>query len=103
MDTGTFRLVRFDEEGGVRGTPENRRLVCVTDAGEKIAIWGSDRDRTNIDAVLSADLPCTIDCEWREPGDAQATRFGHRYWVRQDFKLVVRNSGPGEPGATTAG
>jgi hypothetical protein len=91
MDRSIFRLVALDE-GGVRGTPDNLRLVCITDRDEKIAIWGKQDARRNIDAVLTAGIPCTVDTEWREPGEVQARKFGHRYWVRGDFALTVRAS-----------
>jgi hypothetical protein len=85
---GTFRLVKFDE-GGVRGEPDNLRLVCVTDTGLKLAIWGKNDVQTNVDKVWSAGLPCTVACEYREPDDWAAQKFNHAYWVREDFALVV--------------
>lgn len=88
MTKGTFRLVAFDE-GGVAGPAENRRLVCVTDTGGKLAVWGTDRSRHNIDAILRAGLPCAVECEWRPPNPIQAERFGHTQWVREDCALSV--------------
>jgi hypothetical protein len=90
MASGTFHLVRFDE-GGPKGKPDNRRLVCVTQSGGKLAIWGQEvptREMRNIEAVLKAGMPCTVECEYREPGEF-GVRFGHTHWVRQDFKLRV--------------
>ena len=88
MNKGMFRLITFDE-GGVNGTPENLRLVCRIQGGGKLAIWGKAGSRRNIDAVLSAGLPCTVECEWREPNPIQAQRFGHTQWVREDLDLKV--------------
>jgi hypothetical protein len=88
MNRGVFRLVRLDE-GGVQGTAENLRLVCITDRDEKVAIWGKQGGRGNIDTVLKAGIPCVVDAEWREPGDVQARKFRHRYWVREDCALCV--------------
>lgn len=88
MQTGIFRLVGFDE-GGVTGTPDNLRLVCHTESHGKLVIWGKRDARRNIDAVLNAGLPCTIECDWRAPNPTHAKKFGHRYWVRQDFRLKV--------------
>ena|SRR2546425_8593321 len=82
MNRGVFRLVALDE-GGVRGTPDNLRLVCITDGDEKVAIWGKQGGRNNIDTVLKAGILCVVDTEWREPGEVQARKFGHRYWVRR--------------------
>jgi hypothetical protein len=84
----TFRIVALDE-GGVRGTPDNRRLVCVLDHGGKLAIWGRDGARENIDKVLSAGLPCSVECEYRPPNEIQAEKYGHTHWVQQDFALTV--------------
>lgn len=88
MESGTFRLIGFDE-GGVMGTPDNLRLVCLTQSEGKLAIWGKQGARRNIDAVLNAGMPCTVECEWREPNPIHADKFGHRYWVREDFRLNV--------------
>jgi hypothetical protein len=85
---GTFHIIAFDE-GGVRGTPDNRRLVCVLDSGGKLAIWGRDGASSNIDKVMRAGLPCIVECEYRGPGQVQAERFGHTHWVREDSDLRV--------------
>ncbi|MGE4067438.1 MAG: hypothetical protein AB7H88_11735 [Vicinamibacterales bacterium] len=80
LKRGVFRVSGFDE-GGVRGNPDNRRLVCLLEAGGKTAIWGRDGGRQNIDAVLAAGIPCQFECEFRAPGEIQAERFGHTHWV----------------------
>jgi hypothetical protein len=95
MPHGTFVLVEFDE-GGVQGTQEKRRLVCVTDAQGKLAIWGQElpvRNMQNIDSVLEAGLPCVVECEYRYPAE-WANQFGHTWWVPQDYSLRVLRTGP---------
>ena len=87
----TFRLVAFDE-GGVRGAPGRRRLVCNIEGGGKIAIWGREGARHNIDAVLNAGLPCTIECGWLPPTPNMAQRFGHTQWVPRDARLRIVRS-----------
>ena len=86
--SGTFRLVAFDE-GGVRGAPYRRRLVCNIEGGGKMAISGQDGSRRNIDAVLNAGTPCTVECEYRSPSPHMAQRFGHTHWVPQDARLRI--------------
>ena len=83
-----FRWVSFDE-GGLRGSRENLRLVCNTPVNQKVAIWGSADNRRNIDQVLASGLPCTVRCEFRAPSDEHASRDRHTHWVQQDFSLVV--------------
>jgi len=87
----TFHLVRYDE-GGAKGEPSNRRLVCVIESGGKLAIWGQEApagNMRNINAVLDAGIPCTIECECREPEKWAAQQFGHTHWVPQDCPLRV--------------
>jgi len=88
MERGIFTVVDFDE-GGVRGTPENQRLVCVLDDGGKLAIWGNEEDSANIQAVSGRTPPFKIECEYRHPGEPQARKYGHTHWVRQDCSLRV--------------
>ena len=59
VSTGLFRLVDLDE-GGVAGSPDNLRLVCLLHGGGKLAIWGQAGSRNNIDIVLKAGIPCTV-------------------------------------------
>jgi hypothetical protein len=96
MKTGQFHLVKFDE-GGLAGPLENRRLVCVTDDDRKLAIWGQEspqRNMRNIEALLNAGMPCTVECEYRMPAD-WAKQKGHTHWVPQDSKLRVLPQLPG--------
>ena len=41
MNRATFELIAFDE-GGVKGSPESLRLVCLIKGGGKLAIWGKE-------------------------------------------------------------
>ncbi len=91
MASGTFHLVRFDEDGP-KGRPDKRRLVCVIESGGKLAIWGQEvpsRNMRNIDFVLKAGMPCKVECEYQEPEEWAKERFGHTHWVAQGFKLRV--------------
>jgi hypothetical protein len=85
---GTFRLVRFDEGGPVE-TDRSIRLVCVTEEGTKVAIWGASGIRHNIDEVLRAGLPCTIRCEYRTPETWARNDYEHSYWVPQHASLEI--------------
>jgi hypothetical protein len=97
LNRGKFQITGFDE-GGVKGTPENLRLVCLTDSDGKLAVWGAKASRRNIDKILRADLPCQVECEWRAPNPTQARKFGHRFWVREDCELNVLSSGAAKQG-----
>ena len=83
-----FTLIAFDE-GGVRGSSDHLRLVCNTEDGDKIAIWGDERSRKNIDAVLDAGLPCKVECKCCEPCAEHARKYGHTHWVTQTSLLRV--------------
>ena len=90
MKTAQFRLVKFDE-GGLAGSLEKRRLVCVTDDDGKLAIWGQEspqRNMRNIEVVLNAGLPCNVECQYQEPA-GWAVLKGHTHWVAQDYALRV--------------
>ncbi len=88
MQRGIFQLTGFDESG-VMGPEDRRRLVCSVASGGKMAIWGKDGTRRNIDAVLAAGLPCTVECDYTEPNEDHAQKFGHKYWAPEDWKLAV--------------
>ena len=59
----------------------------MIEGGGKLVIWGRDDSRLNIDAVLSAGVPCTVECEYRPPAPAQAEKFGHTHWVPAGARL----------------
>jgi hypothetical protein len=92
MERQTFRLIALDE-GGVRQSRENDnlRLVCLIEGGGKLAVWGRDESRDNIDKVRSAGMPCAVECECIAP-EQWAVKYGHTYWVPQGASLrVLRN------------
>ena len=86
-----FRILAYEEGGKVRSQEEpNVRLVCITDANEKLVLWGTEKVNTsNIDRVLQKGLPCELECEYREPEEYFRTRFGHTYWVPQGAKVEI--------------
>ena len=88
----TFTLSAFDEsEPRVRKGPTGRlRRVCRIEGGGKLAIWGDDDSSHNIDAVLHAGLPCTVECECTNQLPQWARGYGHTYWVRQGSTLQVQ-------------
>lgn len=90
MASGRFRVVRFDE-GGPKGDSKNRRLVCVTESGDKLAIWGQEvptNNMRNIESVLNAGVPCTVECQYRKP-EEWAVQYVHTHWVAQHDALRV--------------
>ena len=89
MPRREFTLTGLDE-GYVRKskTNNNLRLVCRTAEDGKLAIWGGPGDRRNIDAVLAAGLPCTVECE-TAPVDSRFEQYGHTAWVPQGAYLRV--------------
>jgi hypothetical protein len=89
MNRRVFHVRDFDEKG-VKGPPDNRRLVCLLEGEDgKVAIWGKDTSRRNIDAVKKAGDHCSFEADWVEPPDDFKEKFAHRYWVPQDAYLKV--------------
>ena len=93
MAKGQFRLIVFDELGGVQRTTESLRLICQLDSGGKLAIWGSDENRQNIDLVLKKGMPCTVECEYIEPAEWGLV-YGHSHWVPEHFSLRIVGEEP---------
>ncbi len=87
----TFKLVALDEGGVMRSRQKANglRLVCRIEGGGKLAIWGKEGARKNIDAVWSAGLPCTVECEYQQPSRVHAEKYGHTQWVGDDCWLRV--------------
>ena len=90
--TGRFQIIALDEPGGVQRTSDSLRLVCLMETGGKLAIWGSDENRQNIDLVLKKGLPCTVQCDYIEPA-GWALVYGHTYWVPENCSLKIVESG----------
>lgn len=88
MGDDLFYIVGFDEGGERAGASGAKRLVCNIDGDGKLAIWGSEQNRANIDAVLAAGLPCVVRCAWVEP-KPWAKEHGHTHWVREQARLEV--------------
>jgi len=88
MERRKFGITGFDE-GGVRGNPDNLRLVCMTGSDGKVAVWGKHNSRRNIDAVLAAGPQCTFDADWIDPHDDFKRKYGHRYWVPEHADLTI--------------
>ena len=95
-NTGTFRLIGFDEGGEEGQDADHRRLVC--NIGGKIAIWGSKDKRCNIDSVLNAvknaGFPCDIRCEYcpPEPWAKENCKIKHTHWVPENGDLHILES-----------
>ena len=89
MSNDLFYVVGYDE-GGPReseGASGVQRLVCNIEGGGKLAIWGRERHRANLDAVLAAGLPCVVRCKTVEPDPWAAEKYGHTHWVPQHLRL----------------
>ena len=91
MSDDLFYLVGYDEGDSqdTEGAKGVRRLVCNIEGGGKLAIWGRERNRANLDAVLAAGLPCVVRCATVEPQPWAAEKYGHTHWVPQDVRLVA--------------
>ena len=87
MAIQTLDLVDLDE-GGVRQSKGNLRLVCLINRGGKLAIWGSGTTRQNIDTVYRAGMPCTVECDCIPP-ESWALQYGHTLWVPEDRHLRI--------------
>ena len=93
MNQDIFHLVGIDEADGKRESARgSMRLVCRIKGGGKLAIWGSSGNTTNIDLVLQAGFPCTINCQWREPSSWAMKKYGHTHWVPEHADSEVTSS-----------
>lgn len=79
-----FTLVGLDE-GGVRESNGNLRLVCLIDKGGKLAIWGTPTEHRNIDAVQAAKMPCDVECDCIPAGQIN----GHYFWIPERHSLKI--------------
>jgi hypothetical protein len=71
-------------------TPQTLGLSASQIETRNSLSWGEhNKDRRNIDRVLQSGLPCEIECDWIEPGEAFKEKFGHKYWIPQHAKLEV--------------
>ena len=91
-----FTFVGYDEGGVMIGPTGAHRVVCVTDSGAAVVVFGRESDMKNINAVLEAGLPCSARCE-THPASRTARRIaGHTHWVWQHGMLEVVPSRPDE-------
>ena len=88
----TFTFVAYDEGEMKMGPDGDHRLVCVTESGAKVAVFGSNGNLANINSVLAAGLPCVVRCKTRSPATYASERFGHTHWVSEDSALNARPS-----------
>ena len=89
-----FNLTTLDEGGPIKSKNNNNlRLVCCIKGGGKLAIWGTVDSRQNIDAVLRARTPCTVECDTRSV-DPEFVQYGHTHWCPQDGLLRVLVADP---------
>lgn len=88
MQYEMFFLVSYDE-GGPRENEGIWRLVCRTDGGGKLAIWGHKDNMTNIDLVRNSGLPCTVRCQWIAPKRWAVEKYGHTNWVSKNAHLEI--------------
>jgi hypothetical protein len=88
----TLKLIRLDEHGVRQNQdkPGTLRLVCLIGGGGKLAVWGSDASRENIDKVLNTGTPCEVECECVFAREPWITKFGHTYWLPDGRKLSVK-------------
>ena len=85
-----FVLTALDETGPIKSKGKNNlRLVCCIEGGGKLAIWGTVDSHSNIDAVLRAGMPCTIECDTAEAVDPRFRRYGHTAWCPQNGRLRI--------------
>ena len=89
VKTDSFQLIGYDEGRLREGPKGDLRLVCNAKSGEKVAIFGSEQERSNIDAVLNAGIPCAINCETRPPADWATEQYSHTHWVPEGNTLNV--------------
>ena len=92
----TFTLIGYDEGEMRVGSDGAHRLVCVAESGAKVAVFGSEGNLENINAVLDAGLPCVVRCRTRSPASYAAKCFGHTHWVSEDSTLEAtpKREGP---------
>lgn len=82
-----FKILGIDE-GGVKQSQGNLRIVCRIDGGGKLAVWGIVDSPENIEKLRGATMPCEIECDCVAP-QAWAVTHGHTHWVPPGYKLQV--------------
>jgi hypothetical protein len=87
----TFILTGIEHRGSREG---RERLVCHIQGGGLLAVWGDERNNANINKVLNAGFPCTVQCDPIQPGPYEREHFGHTFWVPQENYLEARRQSP---------
>ena len=87
-----FRFLAYDEGGMTIGPTGAHRLVCVTDTGAKVVIFGRESELDNINAIVQKGLPCIVRCETHPTSQTANRMFGHTHWVWENSKLEVVTS-----------
>ncbi len=90
MDTHRteFTLIGQDPGSGAGGR-RTRRLLCLTEDGATLAIWGRHGNTAHIEAIEAAGFPCTISCDWREPTAWETEKYGHTHSLDENAYLKV--------------
>jgi hypothetical protein len=83
-----FRLTSREDDWS-HDRPGNRRLVCLTDDGRKVAIMGTEDERENMNRVAAVGFPCEIACERSEPKEWQRRVRGYTDVVHARAALRV--------------
>ena len=84
--------VTYYQEGGPKQSrgKDNVRLVCETREGKTLVFWGTaGEDISNIDKVYKNKLPVKVHCQYREPIEPFASRFGHDWWCPQEAEVKI--------------
>ncbi len=99
--TSVFTLLGRDDEWS-RDRPGNRRLVCFVEGGGKLAIMGTEDERSNMRAVAAAGFPCRVACSVTEPKEWQQRVRGYTHVVHARDVLRVLGPQAGEGDAAAA-
>ena len=78
-----FKIVGYADGGVQKDSSGRLMLVCYADSGESIGFSGRPGLRYNIDTVLAAGLPCTVECRAVRPSASMRRWYGHTFFVRE--------------------
>ena len=90
MPEKTFTIISRDDSG-VLETPDGiLRLLCRTQLGQTICIYGDGQLRANIDVILNATLPCVVIGTPQACASRQISRYGYDLWfpINSRIRLV---------------
>lgn len=89
VEQGSDRLYSFvdvDEGGSGKGVTVPRGWCATLRVAGRSRSGARKGNRTNIEAVLAAGLPCVVRCACVDP-EAWAMKYGHTHWVPEDVRL----------------